>query len=254
MLSSHASPVVRADVTGDNNRDAYIGTGGLLLPTSFTGGASKAQTVSACLGCTWKYSVYCSQGNADLCTHAVATCPVGQMRYRVWFGKTKTLIAVIGSVCWGTGTPATRRSLEKRIRDTAIRYVPVLQLGVQPFDGTVTAIPIIGRTGQPTSYTPPAMLIAGRRVLITAKAQWRWHWGDGTSQWKSVPGAAYPSQQITHRYRVVGTYRIAVQTVWSATYFVSGLGTYPVTGEVVTQESSLMVPVRSAQTALTPWE
>lgn len=254
VLSSHASPTVRAGVSGDNDRDAYVGTGGLLLPTSYTGGSTRAQAVSNCLGCTWKYSVYCSQGNVDSCTHAVATCPVGQMRYRVWFGKTKMSVAVIGSVCWGTGTPVTRRSLENRIRDTAIRYVPPLKLAVQPVNGTITAIPIIGRTGQPTSFTPPAMVITGRRVIITAKPQWRWVWGDGQSQWKSVPGAPYPSQQITHHYRSVGSYRLAVQTVWSATYSVSGLGSYPVTGDVVTQDASLVVSVRSAQTALTPWE
>ena len=176
------------------------------------------------------------------------------MRYRVWFGRTPTSVSVIGSVCWGTGNPPTRRSIEKRINDIAVRYVPPLKLVLQPGGGTITAIPAIARTGQPITFTPPVMNIAGRRVTVTATAQWHWDWGDGQSEWKAVPGAAYPSRQIEHRFRAVGTYEIAVQTVWVATYEVAGLGTFPVTGQVVTQEASRGIPVRSAKTALTPWE
>ena len=259
MLSSHADGVVYATpihigVSGDNANDAYVGTGGLLLPTSFTGGGAKAKSVANCVGCTWKYSVYCAQGNIDLCTHAVATCPVGQVRYRVWFGKTPDSVAVIGSVCWGSGRPPTRRSVEDQVNDVAIRYVPKLSAAIQPSDGTVTSIPVIARTGQPTKFSPPAMTIAGRRVSINATAQWHWVWGDGQAEWKAVPGAAYPSTQITHQFRTVGNYQVHVQTVWAATFTVAGLGTYPVTGEIVTQEATLTVPVRSAQSALTPWE
>ena len=163
-------------------------------------------------------------------------------------------MSVIGSVCWGTGTPPTRRTVEKRINDLAVRYVPTLKLGLQPVDGTITSIPVIARTGQPVSFVPPSMNIAGRHITVTATAQWHWQWGDGQSDWKAVPGASYPSRQITHQYRSVGTYVVAVQTVWSATYTVAGLGSFPVTGDVVTQEASLVVPVRSAETALTPWE
>ena len=254
VMSAHSPAVVHAGVNGDDANDAYVGTGGLLLPTSFTGGATRAKAVSSCLGCAWKYSVYCAQGNVDVCNHAVATCPVGQMRYRVWFGRTFTAVSVIGSVCWGTGSPPTRRSIEKRVNDIAVRYVPVLKLVLQPADGTITSIPVIARTGQPTTFTPPAMVIAGRRVSVTATAQWHWVWGDGQTEWKAVPGAAYPSNQVTHKYRSVGTYLVTVETVWAANYTVAGLGTYPVTGEVVTQSASVVMPVRTAQTALTPWE
>jgi hypothetical protein len=144
--------------------------------------------------------------------------------------------------------------LEEAVNDVAIRYVPVLAPVVQPKGGTITSIPIIARTGQPSTYKPPAMRLAGRSVSIMATAQWHWLWGDGQAEWKAVPGAAYPSTQITHQYRKVGLYVVQVQTVWSATYTVSGLGTYPVSGDVVTQEAQFEVPVSTAQTALVPWE
>lgn len=246
--------MVHAGVTGNNNIDAYVGTGGLLLPTTFTGGSTKAKTVASCLGCTWKYSVYCANGNVGLCAHAVVTCPAGQMRYRVWFGRTAATVAVIGSVCWGIGRPPTRRTVESAVNSLAIRYVPALKPAIQPADGTVTSVPIIARSGQPAIFAPPSMRLAGRTVSINAKAQWRWVWGDGQSEWRGVPGAMYPSTQITHGYRSVGMYRIHVQTVWSATYSIAGIGTFPVTGEVVTQDAYLDLPVRSAQTALIPWE
>lgn len=259
LLVGHSPAVVHAaivsGVSGDNTNDAYVGTGGLLLPTSFTGGGSKSKAVASCLGCTWKYSIYCDVNNTTgLCTHAVATCPAGQIRYRVWFGQTPAAVSVIGSVCWGAGRPPTRRTVEAEIHDVAIRYVPKLSAAIQPRNGTLTSIPIIARTGQPTTFKPPAMTLAGRRVTIAATAKWHWSWGDGFQEWKAVPGAAYPSKQITHQYRKVGTYEIQVQTIWSAQFTIAGLGTYPVQGEIVTQEATLSLPVRTTDVALIPWE
>ena len=45
-----------------------------------------------------------------------------------------------------------------------------------------------------------------------------------------------------------------MKTVWTANFTVAGIGTFPVTGDVVTQMGYLTVPVRTAQTALIPWE
>ena len=176
------------------------------------------------------------------------------MRYRVWFGRTPATVALIGSVCWGSGNPPTRRTVDSLVNDVAIRYVPPLKPAIQPVDGTITAIPIIARSGQPTRFAPPVMHLAGRTISINACAQWRWEWGDGQAEWRTVPGAAYPSTQITHGYRSVGTYYIHVHTVWTATYSVSGIGTFPVSGDILTQDAYLSIPVRQAKTALIPWE
>jgi hypothetical protein len=238
------------DVSGNNSLAAYVGTGGLLLPQSFSGSGSKKTAVANCLGCTWKYTVYCSHGSDVPCKHAVTSCPRGTLRYRVWFGTSPELLSVIGSVCWGSSTPVTRRNIERRIDDHVIRYVPALRPGFDPPGGSLTSVPVIFWTGQPTVFRPPKFSLSGHTVSITARPSWRWTWGDGETAWKSVAGAQYPSKQITHQYRSPGTFRVGVTAVWEAKYTVSGLGTFDASGEVIRQSKSLVVPILSARTVL----
>jgi hypothetical protein len=238
------------DVVGDNSIAAYVGTGGLLLPDSFSGSRSTKSSVADCIGCTWRYTIYCMQGANSPCKHAVTSCPRGSLLYRVWFGRTASTVAVVGSVCWGSSTPVTRRQVEGRIDDYVIRYVPGLRPGFDPHGGSLTSVPVIFWTGQPTSFRPPNFSLSGHSVSITARPTWRWTWGDGASAWKSVAGAQYPSRQITHQFRSPGTYTVGVTSVWQAQYTVSGIGTFEVAGEVLRQSRTLTVPIKSAKTVL----
>jgi hypothetical protein len=238
------------EVVGDNSIAAYVGTGGLLLPDSFSGSRSTKSSVADCLGCTWRYTIYCMQGANSPCKHAVTSCPRGSLLYRVWFGRTASTVAVVGSVCWGSSTPVTRRQVEGRIDDYVVRYVPGLRPGFDPPGGSLTSVPVIFWTGQPTSFRPPNFSLSGHSVSITARPTWRWTWGDGSSAWKSVAGAQYPSRQITHQFRSPGTYAVGVTSVWQAQYTVSGIGTFEVAGEVLRQSRTLTVPVKSAKTVL----
>jgi hypothetical protein len=244
------SNALASDVSGDNQMAAYIGTGGLLLPDSFSGSTDTKSHVASCLGCTWSYTIYCMQEANTPCRHAVVSCPAGSLLYRVSFGLTPSTVSEIGSVCWGSSQPLTRELAEANVRDQVIRYVPALVPGFDPPDGTLTSIPAIFWTGQPTILVPPSFSLSGRSVTITARPTWRWVWGDGSSVWKSVPGAQYPSRQITHQFRAPGDYQTQVTTVWSATYTVSGAGTFDVAGEVIRQTQVLQVPVKSARTVL----
>ena len=238
------------DVSGNNTLAAYVGTGGLLLPGSFSGSSSTKRSVADCDGCTWKYTIYCTQDSNTPCKHAVTSCPRGSLLYRVWFGRTPTTLATIGSVCWGSNKPLTKREVESRIDDQVIRYVPALQPGFDPPGGSLSSIPVIFWSGQPSKFKPPAFSVAGHKVSITATPTWHWKWGDGQSAWKKVPGAQYPSRQITHQYRTPATYNATVTTVWSAVYSVSGLGSFEASGEVLRQSQTLKVPIESARTVL----
>jgi hypothetical protein len=95
----------------------------------------------------------------------------------------------VGSVCWGNSTPVTRRQAEGRVTDHVVRYIPALRPGFDPPGGSLTSVPVIFWTGQPTSFRPPNFSLSGHLVSITAKPTWRWTWGDGSSVWKSVAGA-----------------------------------------------------------------
>lgn len=249
-ITSSPSFGANPDVGGNNSIPAYVGTGGLLLPESFSGSKSTKSKVANCLGCTWRYTIYCMQGANAPCKHAVSSCPRGSLLYRVWFGTSPSSVAVVGSVCWGSSNPITRRQVESRVDDYVIRYIPDLRPGFDPPGGSLTSVPVIFWTGQPTSFKPPSFLLSGHKVSITAKPTWRWTWGDGTSVWKGVPGAQYPSRQIVHQYRSPGSYRVGVTSVWQAKYTVAGIGTFEVSGEVLRQSRTLAVPVRSAKTVL----
>jgi len=246
LASSAATP----DVGGDNSISAYVGTGGLLLPDSFSGSTQTKTAVAICLGCTWRYSIYCMQGANAPCKHAVTSCPRGSLLHRAWFGRTPDTTTVVGSVCWGSSTPVTRRQVEGQVNDYVIRYVPDLRPGFDPPGGSLTTVPVIFWTGQSRSFNPPNFSLSGHSVSITATPTWRWTWDDGTSVWKSVAGAQYPSRQITHQYRSPGSYSVGVTTVWQAKYTVSGIGTFDVSGEVLRQSKTLDVPITSARTVL----
>jgi hypothetical protein len=250
---AHQRPL-GTSVIGVDEQDAYVGTGGLLLPGSFSGSISTRRHVAACMGCTWKYTVYCDYGNDSMCAHSVVTCPLGKIRYRVWFGSTPDAVRVIGSVCWGSSHPVTREKAAKEIRGMAMDFVPVLRAQVQPAGGTLTAIPAVFRTSQPRTFKSAIWHLSGQPVQVTAAARWCWQWGDGSSSWVTSPGGTYPDLSVAHRYRSAGTYRAQVATVWTATYMVSGLGPFSVGGDVVKQMDTVEVSVRSARTLLTTWE
>lgn len=244
--AANATTAVSTDVVGDDNKDAYIGTGGLLLPSSFSGSGSTKRSVASCMGCVWKYTIYCASDSIDMCAHAVVTCPVGEVRYRAWFGKQRDELAVIGSVCWGSKTPGTRRDIENRLNDLVFRKVPALNIVCNPANDTLTSIPIICFTTQPTTFKPSPFALAFHIVRITAQAKWRWIWGDGTSEWRSVAGKPYPSTQITHQYRKAGDFIVSVESVWSASYTVGGVGTFQAGGEPITQDAQTGIRVHRA--------
>ena len=250
---AHAAPVAVVDVVGDDNVDAFVGTGGLVLPGRFTGSSATRWHVASCLGCTWKYTVYCAYDADGLCAHAVVTCPVGQVRYRVWFGRTPESVAVIGSVCWGAGRPLTRRDIDRAIAQRGVALVPPLRPGYDPPGGTLVLVPAIVWAGQPATLRPPAMRLSGMTVQLTCRGRWLWSWADGGSDWVAVPGAPYPSQAVSHAYRAAGRYRVTVTSRWTADYTVAGLGPFAASGDVVGQRGTVMITVRGAGTRLTPW-
>lgn len=243
-----------ASVTGDGEHDAYVGTGGLLLPRSFTGGGGTRKRVAGCLSCTWRYTVYCAQDSDSMCAHAVTTCPSGQVRYRVWFGTDADWLKVVGSVCWGWKRPVTRVDIDEKISQVALRTLPPIVLGSEPPKGTLTSVPVNFHTGQPSRFTPQPMKLAGYTVKIVAIGRWRWSWGDASSQWTSSPGDVYPHMLVAHRYRKPGKYLVNVKATWSATYTVAGIGTFEVLGDPVTQDDSLEVYVASSRALLTNWK
>ncbi|MBU6347933.1 MAG: PKD domain-containing protein, partial [Actinomycetales bacterium] len=239
------------NVGGNDALDAYVGSGGLLLPNSYTGTPSSRETISRCLGCIWKYTIYCATNSVGFCAHAVTTCGPGKVRYRIWFGRSAKELKLMGSVCADHSKPATRREVERHIKQQTLRYVPPLRPGIAPAKVTLTSVPISGWSGQKALFRPSTMSLSGRKVWISARAIWLWDWGDGTGQWTANPGARYPAIGNRHQYRKSGRYQITVRTVWQATFTVAGVGTFPASGQLITQEKTLKVLVKNSRAVLT---
>lgn len=250
LISLSGTNSQAAEVVGNNEVAAYIGTGGLLLPGTYSGTDSTKTSVANCPDCIWAYTVFCMYDAEGLCQHATQGCPVGQIKYRVWFGTNRQTLAVIGSVCWGTGSPLTKRTLETHLRDLIIQYVPALSVSTAPPDGSITSVPVVAWVNQPSVFNPPAFQLGGRTVWLNASAAWRWIWGDGAVEWKVIPGAPYPSKQISHQYRVAGTYELSVSTYWQATYSVEGIGTFSAGGDLVTQSATQPIEILKANSVL----
>ena len=238
-------------VGGNDALDAYVGTGGLLLPSSYTGSASSRNKISMCLGCTWKYTIYCQSNAQGFCSHATSTCGSGKIRYRVWFGRSPNDLKLMGSVCTGRSKPATRRDVEEHLRQQAIRYVPPLIPGVAPKCLTLQAVPISVWTGQSANFVPAPMNLGGRKVYLSARASWLWEWGDGARQWSQRSGARYPRAGIVHQYHKAGTYQIQVTTVWKAQFRIVGIGSFEASGQIVTQSRKLRITVKGSKAVLT---
>ncbi len=253
--SSHVlSPqvlVLPKEVTGDDSIDAYVGTGGLVLGRTYSGSATKKYSIASCLSCVWKYSIYCRWSDeASPCLHAVMSCPKGMILYRVLFGQTNDDMQSVGSVCHGSGEPVTRRTIERKIRQHVIRYVPNLKPTTQPSRKTLTSMKVFAQSGQDRKFTPKKFTLSGHQVSLVAQARWRWSWGDGSSRWYSSPGGKYPDGKVTHQYRSTGVKIIKVHTQWNATYTIAGVGTFPAQGDQVTQDATLRIRVKPSGSVL----
>jgi hypothetical protein len=243
---------VKSDATigANDNLDAYTGAGGLLLPQTFTGAPSKRRQVASCLTCIWKYTLYCAQDASVVCGHAVTTCSPGSVRYRVRFGRVPGQLKTIGSVCWGNSKPATRHTIELQLQQSALREVPALRPGAVPHGSSLTGVPLIVWTGQPSVFTPSPMIITGFNIRITATPLWGWDWGDGTRLWTANPGSAAGQTGPTHRYRSSGKYDVTVQTIWSARYEIDGVGTYQMNDGPINQSASMTIHAVDSKTVL----
>ena len=251
-VSPRATVVTTSDTTigVDDNLDAYIGSGGLLLPSTFSGTVETRNHVASCLSCIWKYTLYCSQDATVACAHAVTTCSPGLVRYRVKFGTEPSQLETIGTVCWGHSRPTTRRDISTQLRQEALRRVPALHPGYAPHNLTLTGVPIVVWSGQPSVFQASPMQINSFTITVTAHPIWRWSWGDSASQWTSNPGSSERLSGPIHNYRTGGTYLLKVQTVWQARYDIEGIGNYQLNDGPINQYATLKVHVLGSRTVL----
>ena len=249
------SPTPSTGVQGDDGRDIYIGSGGLVFPAHhWQGDPSGRRQVLECTDCQWRITTACTslQFDTGSCPASHVGCPSGLIRVRVWLKHGGGPWVLTGYACIGGSPPPSRSSIERAVRDLSIQVLPALRPSYEPASGALTGLPVDFWSGQSRLGLQQADLsVLGVQVMLDARPRWKWFWGDGGSLSTIDPGGRYPRMTVTHTYLHNGRQTVRVLSRWRASYTVEGLGPYPVPGVELSQSAVVRVDVRPAHSVLT---
>lgn len=153
----------------------------------------------------------------------------------------------VGDVCvGGEHRPVSVADAGARVRDRFLDRLPAPDPSFQPPGGALTNLPTVFASGQREGEQSDDFTLVGLPVHVVASPSWTWRFGDGASLTTTKAGGAYPDTSVTHTYRAAGDVRVRVESAWTGTYTIDGLGPFEVTGGPVTQAATLDVAVREA--------
>lgn len=252
--ASLAASVAGADVAADDDRDAIVGSGGLVLPAAAA--EATRREVAGCRGCAWRLTSPCVEaplGNSfegqAACLSVTRGCQGGSLR-RTWFRPTNQPWQDLGLMCM-RDDPVTVESVGESVRQELVRHLPSLSVNRLPRTGIMTGLPTVFSSGQPAGVQRFDWRIAGRRVAVAASPTWEWRFPDGSSLTTGDPGRLDPQGTVRHVFRRAGPATVTCATRWTGEYTVDGLGPFPIPGSV-TQEIAMAVPVGEGRALLTP--
>lgn len=242
------SPAAQADITviGDDDRDAFVGSGSLILPPQIA--TSNRRVAADCPGCRWRSVIQCEMTTAGSCRGPARLCGVDGYWLRVFLIRPDGVELNLGAACFGPGGPVSRVAAERAIRDRVEVLVPPLQVWRQPQGRALPHLPVIFGVGQSEAPVAQAVQLLGLPFQITARPHWVWDFAGSTMKTTSA-GRPWPNATVTHAYPRSGSPTVRVVAVWEATYEVAGVGPLEV-AERVTQEAGLTVPVGQGRAVL----
>lgn len=238
----------RADVTviGDDDRDAFVGSGSLLLPPQiFTDGR---RTAADCPGCRWRSVIQCEMTTAGSCRGPARLCGVDGFWLRIFLILPDGTELNLGAACFGSGGPIRRETAESLLRDRVEALVPPLRVWRQPAGNVLPHLPVVFGVRQSERPIVESMTILGLPIVITARPRWSWDFGS-TALSTASAGRPWPRATIDHVYRQAGASPVRVKAIWEATYEVAGLGPLAV-AQPVTQDAEEEVPVGQGRAVL----
>ena len=205
-------------------------------------------------GYTYKLDPRCKPGNGNENCQVFASCTTADGAegtiHIVWRYEDDTGARTrIGTACL---TPSEFRSLgaitPAMVRREMQRLEwPQAELEIQPPDGQTL---INFDTNFFTSNTRPTtqtVVLLGQRVTIEARpSEYTWHFGDGTTEATTTPGAAYPDLDVTHEYQEPGRVSPSVDTTYTGRYRVNGDSWQEIPGTLTVEGESVGLRVRSA--------
>ncbi len=253
-ISSAALPAAApaVDVGGDDAEDRFVGTGGLILPSTFPDRTEVAQ----CPGCHWRLVSPCVDPDAGQafsgtspCASVTRGCGDGRELLRVLVQAPGGPWRDLGVLCVGEAGPVTVTRVETEVGLRLTRMLPPPEPSSQPRRGIVTQIPVVFAAGQPAAWADGLVVLA-LPVTVRATPRWSWRFGDGATLDTADPGGPYPHVAVSHVYRRAGQLRVVLDTRWRATFTVDGLGPFDVRDEVW-QQAGLPLGVGEGRALLT---
>lgn len=237
-----------ADVTiiGDDDRDAFVGSGSLLLPPQIA--TDWRASAAECPGCVWRSVIQCEMTTAGSCRGPARLCGPDGYWLRIFLTRPGGAEMNLGAACFGPGGPVSRATAEQLIRDRIIALVPPLRTWHQPEGSALPHLPVVFGVSQEASPLQASFDVIGLPVQVTALPRWRWDFGTSRLVTTS-PGERWPRTTISHTYRRAGEPDYAVTAIWEASYEVAGVGPLAV-AEPVTQQSRSTVTVGQGRAVL----
>ena len=238
-----------ADITviGDDQQDAFVGSGALLLPSGmYQNGRDEA---ADCAGCSWRAVLQCEMTTAGSCRGPARLCGPDGSWLRIYLRRPSGEEVDLGAACFGSDGPAKLEDAENLLRQVIREAVPPLRPTMQPSSGVLPHLPVIFASGQREGAVTSQHSIIGLNVDLTIEPRWAWNFGDGSGLRTARAGSAWPDRTVSHAYDRAGAASVSVQAEWSATYTVQGLGPLQV-ADPVTQEAELVVPVGQGRAVL----
>jgi hypothetical protein len=238
------------DVVGDDSRDRYVGSGGLLLPDTFA--PETRDQVARCRDCRWRLRDPCPFANPEdprLCSFTPMPCPAdSQLLESLLSSDGGASWQTLGLMCVGPGGPRTVAEVGGSAQDAFEQAVPAQRLRSQPSRGIVPRLPVIWDSGQDGVQVYEERIL-GHTVRITTTPVWLWRFGDGQRLETAISGSRYPEMGVSHGYRRAGRYRVTCTTTWHATFTIDDLGPFPVQ-EPLIQMDAQVITVAPARAAL----
>ena len=253
IFAARTSIAAAPDVGGNQDLGAIVGRGSILLPGDFSGDPSIRNGAVSCVDCEWRRLPDCLYAAIDtLCAGVTVGCPTGQIRYQILLRRPPDpWFSVVGTICMGPGEVLrSPDDISRTARDSFIELLPRAQPSYQPANGALVNLPAIFAANEPTEVGPIYRTLSGYRVRITARAQWRWRFGDGRSLVTTSPGGRYPNTSVRHTYLTDRSRTVRLTTSWTGEFSVDGQGPFLIAGVPIRLGSSLAVKVRPATAQL----
>ena len=206
------------EVTADDEADAYVGHGGLVLPPGSADDGERRR-VAACEDCRWRLTDPCAP-DGGACLSVTHGCPRGRL-LRAWVSiDGGATWQPVGLPCIGPAGPVTVETAGSRLAEDVAQAVAPATIRLRPPRGVLPRLPVLFRPSQPVPG-PIALTVLGRRAIVETRPTWDWAFGDGTTGSGAADGGG-----AAHAYAGSGTYEVRLGTTWHASYTVDGLGPF----------------------------